>query len=963
MAFLSSVFGTALGSAAKVGSEAIREARQRDRLTIEDFKKNVQAKKAAFTKQQAEATKKAEEINKLAQYLSDQEGYENFNSIELNDLALKLTQMAGNKNPYEFFLDSKKDDKLTLTPKARTVQQLMPTGGMRDLGLVDGKPSVAALELEMQDVPLSRTSFLTKDTEPTPTTLQGKGQSVLSPVKRKKFFAEALVGKDLGSLQREALREMGMTEEQFNQALSSMPKFPQDNNTATFIASSDPSDDVMTDRIKAADENIRKTIFEKYPEMLTTRVPVETGELRDRGLVDGQPVAAEKVIKMMSPFQNYEKFMTEFLTGTDPKTKQRYINMPAAQERMQDVQRQVLMSFGANEKLKKLVNGYDDVYKERLKKLYDLSNTLTPSVKESLGYTQTMTKIAKLQNDRIPLMFDGANEKQVMQMTSEISSLVTDLTNKLSPAVDEEQKRKKYKDVNDVIKTLEKKERLAKRMSTTDFEAFVKLRSTFNKNLKLQNPDGAMDKLFVEATRLLGNLDIDPKDLLTDRKKEQASLSASLYSDWLKNNGDASEEKKKLAKDYISNWVRADNFNNLKDKELNGQTFGRRVEIVSDGMGGFKDVVRYVSLDTIIDNVALKPGFGVKEYSAAVENVGQYTQSLMDLGYLTQVAERDGLAFGVFNDGRRFFGNAKEIARDLSSLTGVGTNIFANLKNEDAYLERVKQIAINFISAAKNQLFKDPRLSDQDLSLVLNFIGILGRPGEIKLIGQSNALTAIYGLERVFLAQLARNMYIARGKDQTNAIMAGDFRLHPETGVEEVDLSKDSMAATLFDLVAKTRGINLEDFTGEDGNLDDDKIANYFSDPSNTFGYASGDPKNPQPLNGPAGLAYFAETIDEITNSVIYALDGANAITQYKSGKMFQDRHITSGTALELTNNTEQVQRTQAILQRLADEGVPGATELLKDVKNGKRKLYGGNWERKDASLMQKGLNMLGMGD
>ena len=35
MALLSSVFGTALGSAAKVGSEAIREARQRDALSIE----------------------------------------------------------------------------------------------------------------------------------------------------------------------------------------------------------------------------------------------------------------------------------------------------------------------------------------------------------------------------------------------------------------------------------------------------------------------------------------------------------------------------------------------------------------------------------------------------------------------------------------------------------------------------------------------------------------------------------------------------------------------------------------------------------------------------------------------------------------------------------------------------------------------------------------------------------------
>ena len=55
MALLSSLFGTALGSAARVGSEAIREARQRDALSIEEFKKNVKEKKAAFAKQQAAA--------------------------------------------------------------------------------------------------------------------------------------------------------------------------------------------------------------------------------------------------------------------------------------------------------------------------------------------------------------------------------------------------------------------------------------------------------------------------------------------------------------------------------------------------------------------------------------------------------------------------------------------------------------------------------------------------------------------------------------------------------------------------------------------------------------------------------------------------------------------------------------------------------------------------------------------
>ena len=57
MALLSSVFGTALGAAAKVGSAAIRESRESDRLAKEEFKKNIQAKKEAYAKQQAAAQK------------------------------------------------------------------------------------------------------------------------------------------------------------------------------------------------------------------------------------------------------------------------------------------------------------------------------------------------------------------------------------------------------------------------------------------------------------------------------------------------------------------------------------------------------------------------------------------------------------------------------------------------------------------------------------------------------------------------------------------------------------------------------------------------------------------------------------------------------------------------------------------------------------------------------------------
>ena len=107
MAFLSSVFGTALGSAAKVGSEAIREARQRDALSIEEFKKNVQAKKEAFAKQQAAAVAANKQVQDVADFLAGHYGGkgQNFSGMELEDLAKQLIGISP-KDPQKYFLDN-----------------------------------------------------------------------------------------------------------------------------------------------------------------------------------------------------------------------------------------------------------------------------------------------------------------------------------------------------------------------------------------------------------------------------------------------------------------------------------------------------------------------------------------------------------------------------------------------------------------------------------------------------------------------------------------------------------------------------------------------------------------------------------------------------------------------------------------------------------------------------------------
>jgi hypothetical protein len=942
MALLSSVFGTALGSAAKVGSEAIQEARQRDALRAQEFKKNVQAKKAAFAKQQAAASKKASEIKGIANFLSVQPMYQGLNAIELNDLALQLNQMAGGKNAIDYFNKVIAEDKMTLIPRVKVAEV---GGGMKDVGLVDGRP-VAAQKEKVKEV---RASSLVKPKE---APVLSQTSALLAPVKRKSFFAEALTGKDLGTVQRDALAEMGMTEEQYSNAMSSLPTFPSDNNTASFISiKSKPTDTLGLDRLVAKDETIRKIVTETYPEMLGSSMMVpDKLAPKDQTLraIGGsvKPEPVETTYKNIFPFIEYDLAFQDFLTGTNKRTGVRYKDEKEAIEAMAAMQSQVFSKFGVNQRLQKIVKKYDEMSGDKLKNLVDLSNTLPMDVKSSMKYTENMKLLDELKIRRSALMFstDANAQKEVIQLSEKITRTITDMSNNLGPFITMEDKRKKYKATSDIIQSLESKESLAKRMSTADFEKFINLRNRFNKALLLGDAEEVMNTIRADAVSLMGNLELAPRDQ-TDKVKEQSALIRTLYNDWEGNNSDASEEKKSLAKKYITNWVEADGFSNLKDKELDGAVFGRRVRVVDDGQGNFTNVVEYITLDMIVDNIALKSGYGPKELKGAEESIFTYTQALMNLGEVVQVAERDGLAFGTPADIRMFFGNTKEIARSISELTGVGTAFFGEMKNEAAYLKRINQIAINFVSSAKGQLFKDPRLSDQDLTLVLNFIGILGRPGEIKLIGQSNALAAIIGLERVFLAQLAKNMYIAGGKEQTNAIMAGDFYRHEETGASMIELGKPSMASKLFKALAKTRGIDLDNFTGDDGRLNDAKINAYFKDPENTFGY-----KGKKKLNLIEAKKYFAKTLNEMHASVDYALDSANAITQYKSSELFQKRHVSRGMPIEVTNNPRDIARTREILQNLADDGVPGAAQLLQEVDNGKRTLHGANWTRREVT-------------
>ena len=211
-------------------------------------------------------------------------------------------------------------------------------------------------------------------------------------------------------------------------------------------------------------------------------------------------------------------------------------------------------------------------------------------------------------------------------------------------------------------------------------------------------------------------------------------------------------------------------------------------------------------------------------------------------------------------------------------------------------------------------------------------------------------------------------MYIARGKTQTNAIMDGDFRPALDlvtgeeiAGVKEIDMSKDSMAANLFRTLAQTRGINIDLFVNDEGRFDYTKMSNYFSDPTKTFGFGPGGVA----LSEGAALRKFEETIDEMHNTVEYALQSANALTQYDDNSMFKQNYVTPGQAMTLTDDPAAKKRARDTLAALANQTddmdlAEGATELLKQVDAGEINLQGGNWERAPLPIVNQGIKAIG---
>jgi len=126
--------------------------------------------------------------------------------------------------------------------------------------------------------------------------------------------------------------------------------------------------------------------------------------------------------------------------------------------------------------------------------------------------------------------------------------------------------------------------------------------------------------------------------------------------------------------------------------------------------------------------------------SSSIAKVGSIIQSIgkYKLGYVSFISETvKGVSTGqdIFN-----------------AIFDSNVNIIPDSTDAKAF-QKMRQDGISLIAAAKDQLFNDPRLSDRDLKIVLDYVGVIQSN-----IGSTQAIAAMYGLQTALLKDSALRM-------------------------------------------------------------------------------------------------------------------------------------------------------------------------------------------------------------
>ena len=210
-------------------------------------------------------------------------------------------------------------------------------------------------------------------------------------------------------------------------------------------------------------------------------------------------------------------------------------------------------------------------------------------------------------------------------------------------------------------------------------------------------------------------------------------------------------------------------------------------------------------------------GEGAPVLSMAPEKVSEYkdaikknNSSVVLLAGLTDNVIDSPLVFTAFGKLAVGFSTYADIAGELTG-TGIG-------KAYDSYFKisqnaETRRQAIELVGNAKDRLFDDPRLSDQDLALVLQYIAVLDQEGIGA--GSTRSVAALQGLQMAMMKDTAMRMYDLSGGTMnllpaTTRTVGELYWYDDATGGTGAFTTDDSLATRLYKNLNSAYGIDIK---------------------------------------------------------------------------------------------------------------------------------------------------------
>ncbi len=179
-----------------------------------------------------------------------------------------------------------------------------------------------------------------------------------------------------------------------------------------------------------------------------------------------------------------------------------------------------------------------------------------------------------------------------------------------------------------------------------------------------------------------------------------------------------------------------------------------------------------------------------------ITKIGTNNARSMDIGNAIQLTARNPNGFNIVGDIIMRTQDTVDIANSVFGTTIPG------FETETQEITQMRQATIPLISTAKDQLFEDPRLSDQDLRIVLDYVAVINDSG----IGSTRATQALIGLQEAMAMDTAMRMYqnnpsltIMEARDD------GSIKITDDSG----KLLENNISVEIMKNIAQSHGVKL----------------------------------------------------------------------------------------------------------------------------------------------------------